>query len=249
MSSSGLIQRLVARFGVHAALALAVLLPGCASGPDVNPRDPWEKLNRGTTVVNEKIDAALLKPAAIAYQNVTPSVVRTGVSNFFGNVSDVWSLINTTLQLKFQESGDNLLRVSINTFFGLAGVLDVASDLHIDRHTEDFGQTLGRWGVPTGPYLVLPLYGPSTLRDSLAFGVETRADVVRNIRHVPVRNSLVALRAVETRANLLRIGNVLDEAALDKYTFARDAFLAARRSAIYDGEPPDEDADPKVPEK
>ena len=234
---------------LSAGLLLLGVLTGCASGPNVNRHDPWEKMNRATTSFNETLDAALLKPAATAYQRITPPLVRTGVSNFFGNVADVWSLINTLLQFKPQEAGDNLMRVSVNTFFGLGGLLDVASEMRIDRHPEDFGQTLGRWGFPTGPYLVLPLLGPSTLRDSLALGVEGRADVVRNMPSVPTRNSLFALRAVETRANLLRASTVLDEAALDKYTFLRDAFLAARRSALYDGEPPDEEPEPTAPGK
>ena len=229
-------------------LAVLVALGGCANRPRDTTRDPFEAANRVTTRFNEAVDSALLKPVATAYQQITPPLVRTGVSNFFGNVSDVWSLTNTVLQFKLPEAGDNLMRVLVNTFFGLGGVLDVAGEMRIERHSEDFGQTLGRWGFATGPYLVLPFYGPSTLRDTLAFGVETRADVVRNLSNVPVRNSLTALRAVEVRANLLRATAVLEEAALDKYTFARDAFLARRRNAIYDGEPPDDELDAKPPQ-
>ena len=253
---SGAVHRAAARqSGVPGAkliplvlLAGVVTLGGCASAPRDTTRDPFEAANRVTTRFNEAVDAALLKPVATAYQAITLPVVRTGVSNFFGNVSDVWSLTNTVLQFKFPEAGDNLMRVLVNTFFGLGGVLDVAGEMRIERHREDFGQTLGRWGFTTGPYLVLPFFGPSTLRDTLAFGVETRADVVRNLSNVPARNSLTALRAVEVRANLLRATAVLDEAALDKYTFARDAFLARRRSQIYDGEPPEDELDAKPPE-
>lgn len=229
-------------------LAGVVALGGCATRPRDTTRDPFEAFNRATARFNEAVDAALLKPVATAYQQITPPLVRTGVSNFFGNVSDFWSLTNTLLQFKFPEAGDNLMRVLVNTFFGLGGVLDVAGELRIERHREDFGQTLGRWGLTTGPYLVLPFYGPSTLRDTLAFGVETRADVVRNLSDVPTRNSLSVLRAVEARANLLRASAVLEAAALDKYTFTRDAFLARRRSEIFDGEPPEDQLDAKPPE-
>ncbi|MDP2368447.1 VacJ family lipoprotein [Rhodoferax sp.] len=224
---------------VLSALALMLVLAGCASGPRAHPNDPLEPFNRNVSQFNDVLDRALLKPAATAYQHVTPALVRTGASNFFGNVSDVWSFINTALQLKPVEALDNLMRVSVNTFFGLGGLLDVASEMNIERHREDFGQTLGRWGVPTGPYLVLPILGPSTLRDSLALGIEGRADVVRNLSHIPTRNSLLSVRTLEARANLLRLGSVVEEAALDKYSFTRDVFLQRRRSAVYDGEPPD----------
>ena len=231
-----------ARFGSATALALSMVLTlgGCASAGRTSTKDPLERLNRNVSQFNDVVDRAVLKPAATAYQSVTPAVVRTGASNFFGNVSDVWSFVNTALQLKPEEALDNLMRFSVNTFFGLGGLLDVASEMNIERHKEDFGQTLGRWGVPTGPYLVLPIFGPSTLRDALAFGVETRADVVRNLGDVPTRNSLLAVRTLETRANLLRVGNVVEEAALDKYTFTRDVFLQRRRNAVYDGDPPQE---------
>lgn len=223
------------------ALVLVLTLGGCASGPRANPKDPLEPFNRNVSQFNDVVDRAVLKPAATAYQRVTPALVRTGASNFFGNVSDVWSFINTALQLKPVEALDNLMRVGVNTLFGLGGLLDVASEMNIERHKEDFGQTLGRWRVPTGPYLVLPIFGPSTLRDALAFGVETRADVVRNLGDVPTRNSLLVLRTLETRANLLRVGDVVEEAALDKYSFTRDVFLQRRRSSVYDGEPPEEE--------
>lgn len=241
----GLVRRRVvgSRFlsAMSVALALVLTLGGCASGPRANPKDPLEPFNRNVSQFNDVVDRAVLKPAATAYQRVTPALVRTGASNFFGNVSDVWSFINTALQLKPVEALDNLTRVGVNTLFGLGGLLDVASEMNIERHKEDFGQTLGRWGVPTGPYLVLPIFGPSTLRDALAFGVETRADVVRNLGDVPTRNSLLVIRTLEVRANLLRVGDVVEEAALDKYSFTRDVFLQRRRSSVYDGDPPEEE--------
>lgn len=223
-----------------AGVAFSLLLQGCATGPGATARDPFEPMNRATTKFNDVLDAAVLKPAATAYQTVAPPLVRTGVSNFFNNISDVWSLLNTVAQLKPREALDNALRVAVNTTVGLLGVVDVASDLNIERHPEDFGQTLGRWGVPAGPYLVLPFFGPSTVRDAAAFGVETNWDIVYNVKDVPTRNSLVVLRTLNTRANLLRAGNVLDEAALDKYTFLRDVYLQKRRSDIFDGNPPEE---------
>jgi phospholipid-binding lipoprotein MlaA len=225
---------------------LAALLAGCASGPTASARDPLEPMNRKISSFNEGLDAVLLKPVATAYKSVTPSMVRTGVSNFFGNLGDVWSAFNSMAQLKVANAADNGFRVGVNTFFGLGGVLDVASEMNIERHKEDFGQTLGRWGVPAGPYLVLPVFGPSTVRDASAFTIDTRANPVRHVDHDLTRNSLYALRLVETRANLLRAGNVLDEAALDKYSFTRDVYLQLRRAQITNGnESESEDDNPE----
>lgn len=228
------------RLALAGAVALGLLLQGCASGPGATARDPFEPMNRSVTKFNDALDAAVLKPAATAYQTVTPPLVRTGVSNFFRNLSDIWSTLNAAVQLKPRETLDNAMRVAINSTVGLLGVVDVASDLNIERHPEDFGQTLGRWGVPSGPYLVLPFFGPSTVRDAAAFGVETHWDIVYSLQDVPSRNTLTVLRTLNTRANLLRAGNVLDEAALDKYTFLRDIYLQKRRSDIFDGNPPEE---------
>jgi phospholipid-binding lipoprotein MlaA len=219
------------------------LLAGCATGPNANPRDPWEPYNRDMTKFNEAVDGAILKPAATAYKTVTPGVVRTGISNFFGNLTQPWTALNGALQLKGEVAAVSFLRFSVNFFFGFGGVLDLASEIHLDRYQEDFGQTLGRWGVPTGPYFVLPIYGPSTLRDAMAFGVESQADPVGQVNDGPVREGLYVVRALEVRANLLRAGDVLNEAALDKYTFSRDIFLQRRESQVFDGlapEPRDE---------
>jgi len=219
------------------------LMAGCATGPNANPKDPWEPYNRDMTKFNEAVDSAVLKPAATAYKTVTPAVVRTGVSNFFGNLTQPWTALNGALQLKGEVAAVSFLRFSFNFFFGFGGVLDLASEIHLDRYQEDFGQTLGRWGVPTGPYFVLPIYGPSTLRDAMAFGVESQADPVGQLNDGTVRESLYVVRALELRANLLRAGDVLDEAALDKYTFSRDIFLQRRESQVFDGlapEPKDE---------
>lgn len=224
------------------ACAAGLVLAGCASGPGANPRDPLEPLNRGTYQFNEAVDGLFLKPIATGYNTVTPRPVRTGVSNFFNNLSDVWSLANNVLQAKPREAAESFFRVSVNTFFGLGGVLDVASEMGIEPHREDFGQTLGRWGVPTGPYLVLPILGPSTLRDAASRRADALGNPVYEIEHIPTRNSLLLLDAVDTRAGLLRAGRVLDEAALDKYSFSRDVYLQKRRNDVYDGAPPEEEA-------
>jgi phospholipid-binding lipoprotein MlaA len=213
-------------------LLLGVALVGCASGPTKDRRDPLEPLNRGVERFNTALDSALLKPVATVYSNVTPDVVRTVVGNFFGNLNDVWSTLNTALQLRGEDTAVNAMRVSINTVLGLGGLIDIASDMNLYRSSADFGQTLGFWGVPPGPYLMLPILGPSTLRDTVGMGVEASGDLVQGVANVPTRNSLYTLRAVETRAGLLRAGAVLDEAALDKYTFTREVFLQRRQSLI-----------------
>jgi phospholipid-binding lipoprotein MlaA len=207
-------------------------LAGCATGPHANPKDPIEPFNRGVQRFNDGVDEAVLKPVATAYREVVPDLVRTGVSNFFANLRDLWSSVNAALQLRPQEAVENFMRFSVNTFWGIGGLLDIATEMRIERTTLDFGQTLGRWGVPSGPYLVLPFMGPSTVRDAVAMGVETSGDLLSGMDHIPSRNSLYALRVVEARANLLRAGSLLDQAALDKYSFTRDAYLQRRESQI-----------------
>ena len=219
------------RTGLWAGLLALALLQGCAVGP--NPRDPFEPFNRSVARFNDGLDEAIVKPVAQAYQNTVPSPVRTGVNNFFGNLSDAWSFVNNVLQAKPQAAVDSLMRVSVNTLIGLGGVLDWATPMGIERHSEDFGKTLGRWGVATGPYLVLPVLGPSTVRDAAARVVDAKGDLVLQMDDVPVRNSLYVLRAVDLRASLLRAGEVLDQAALDKYSFTRDAYLQ-RRGVVID---------------
>ena len=210
----------------------AALLTGCATVARPDPNDPLESYNRSMTNFNDQVDAMVLKPVATAYREVTPAPVRTGVSNFFANIGDVWSFVNNVLQLRAEAAGSSFMRVNVNTIFGLGGLLDVASELGIERYKQDFGLTLGRWGVGTGPYLVLPILGPSTLRDTVALPVDMNGNVVRYVDPVSARNSLYALRAVDVRANLLRAGSVLDSAALDKYSFTRDVFLQVRGSQV-----------------
>ena len=229
-----------ARWAVTAA-ALAIVA-GCATGPNANPVDPFEPFNRGVTRFNDTVDNAVLVPVATAYQRVLPSMVRSGVDNFFNNLGDVWNLANNVAQLKLQGSAETFMRLNVNTFFGLGGLLDVATEAGIPRHEEDFGQTLGYWGVGAGPYVVLPLLGPSTLRDTAALPVDRLGDPVSQMNDVAWRNSLTVLHAVDTRSQYLRAGRLLGEAALDKYSFTRDAFLQRRRSQVYDGNPPDDGA-------
>ena len=211
-------------------------LAGCASILHPNPRDPLEPLNRPIWQFNDGLDSVVLKPIATVYRQSVPPLMRTGVANFFGNLSDAWSFVNSALQFKLENATDNFARVQINTLMGIFGIFDVASEFNIDRHTEDFGQTLGHWGVPAGPFLMLPFLGPSTLRDTVALPVDRRLDLVQRITHNDVRNSVYFLRAVDRRSNLLRVGNVLEEASLDRYSFMRDAYLQRRRAEIFERE-------------
>ena len=226
--------------GISAFLSV---LAACATGPQANPLDPFEPFNRGVTRFNDTVDENVLVPVATTYTRVLPSLVRTGVTNFFNNVGDVWNLANNVAQGKVQNSAQTFMRLNVNTIFGLGGLLDIATEAGIDRHDEDFGQTLGYWGVGSGPYLVLPLLGPSTVRDAAALPVDRWGDPISHMNDVAWRNSLNVLNLVDTRAKYLRAGRLLDDAALDKYTFTRDAYLQHRRSDIYDGNPPDERED------
>ena len=224
------------------ALAASVLLVGCASAPTTaNPKDPWESMNRSVASFNDKVDDNVLKPVATGYRNVVPDLVQTGVRNVFNNFADMWSTVNNLLQLKPLNTAESLGRVIVNTVFGIYGIFDVATYIKLERHPEDFGQTLGYWGVPNGPYLVLPLFGPSTLRDGASLPVDFAVSPTQYINDIPTRNQVFALRLVSKRAELLKSGNMLEEASIDKYSFTRDAYLQYRRSQIYDGNPPDEE--------
>ena len=154
------------------ALAASLLLVGCASAPTANPKDPWESMNRSVASFNDKLDDNVLKPVATGYRNVVPDLIQTGVRNVFNNFADMWSTVNNLLQLKPLNTAESLGRVIVNTIFGIYGIFDVATYIKLERHPEDFGQTLGYWGVPSGPYLVLPLFGPSTLRDGASLPVD-----------------------------------------------------------------------------
>ena len=219
--------------GAAAAASFALLLSGCASGP---PNDPLEPYNRGMATFNDNVDSLVLKPVATVYKTITPPMARTGVSNFFSNLGDAWSFVNNALQLHPEGTLNSAVRFTVNTVFGIGGVFDVASEMGVDRRRQDFGLTLGRWGVPTGPYVVLPLLGSSTVRDTLALPVDAQGNLLSTVDPVSSRNSLYALRLVNTRANLLRASEVLDTAALDKYTFTRDVFLNLRSQGLDAGD-------------
>lgn len=228
------------------ALLLAVCsvmlmgLTACATGPKADPRDPLEPFNRSMFTFNDTLDRVVLKPVASAYKNNLPYMLRKGVSNFFDNLQDAWSIVNNTLQLKGEAASDSFFRFGVNTFMGLGGVLDVAGEMGIERHTEDFGQTLGYWGMGPGPYIVLPLLGPSTLRDTLASPIDAHGNLLPAIQDAATRDAVAALKLVDMRARLLSATNMLDQIALDPYMFGRDVFLQHRRNAVYDGNPPDE---------
>lgn len=242
--------RQAARANSWAGLALlALALTGCATGPTANPQDPLEPFNRGVYQFNDAVDVAVIKPVATAYQDVLPAPVRRGVRNFFANLQDLWSGVNNALQFKGEPAVNSFARFGVNTFIGLGGLVDVASELRLERHTKDFGHTLGYWGVAPGPYLVLPLLGPSTLRDTAALPVDAQGNLVSSLEHIPTRNSLTVLRLVDTRASLLGASAMLEAVALDKYTFTRDSYLQRRRSSIYDGNPPDDGEVEKSPVK
>jgi len=228
-----------------AALLLCVsALGGCAGGAPLVAHDPLEPLNRQVFKFNDALDSAIVKPVAIAYRDHTPTPLRQGIGNVFNNLQDSWSVVNNLLQLKTEYAYDSLARVAINTLLGVGGVVDVASELGIERHTQDFGHTLGVWGVPPGPYLVLPILGPSSMRDALALSVDWQGDPLGQLPNEPLRNAALLLRGLDTRAGLLKATSMLEEAALDRYTFARDAFLQNRRNNIFDGNPPQDDAMP-----
>lgn len=231
------------------ALGIALLALGaCATVAHPTRQDPWEPMNRTVSNFNEGVDAVVLRPAATFYKEKVPPLVRTGVANFFGNLGDMWSFVNSALQGKVQDAADNFARVQANTVWGVLGIFDVASEFNIERHREDFGQTLGVWGLGTGPYLVLPLFGPSTLRDALALPIDRRADLVSRIGPHTERYIGYTLRAVHQRSTLLRAGTVLDEASLDKYSFTRDAHMQRRRAEIYEIDDPRREVPPPLPD-
>lgn len=229
------------RLVLWAVLGSVLLLQACATVKTPDARDPLESFNRGMFGFNDVVDKAVLKPVATAYGGVVPEFARKGVGNFFGNLEDFWSAINNGLQLRGKDMGDNLGRFMVNTIIGLGGVIDVASDLNIERHPGNFGVTLGRWGVGPGPYVVLPLLGSYTLREVAALPVDQQGNLVTQIPDEATRTGLTVLNAVDTRAKYLRAGDVVEGAALDRYSFIRDAYFQRQRNQVYDGNPPEED--------
>lgn len=225
------------RLGTLAAAAALALSAGCATtGGDA--RDPFEGFNRSMYGFNQAVDEAVLKPVSKAYKDGLPDIVQTGVRNFFSNIADIFISVNNLLQGKVIEAANDGMRVAVNTTIGGFGVMDWASEMGLEKHNEDFGQTFGRWGVQDGPYLVWPLFGASTARDTVGELIDIRVDPVRNHKPVTPRNAMYLTRIVSKRADLLDASRILEEAALDKYVFERDAYLQRRRNLIYDGNPP-----------
>lgn len=212
---------------------VAVGFSGCATTAN-NPKDPYEGFNRAMFRVNEGIDV-VLKPVAQGYDKAAPLPVKAGVGNFFGNIADAWTSINNFLQGKGSDGLSDAGRVLINTTIGIGGVFDVASEMGLEKHAEDFGQTLAVWGVGEGPFFYWPIIGPRTTRDTFGWGVDSYVDPVSNIHDVPLRNSLLGVRLIDRRASLLPTDKVVEEAAFDKYVYIRDAYLQNRRSEVNDG--------------
>jgi phospholipid-binding lipoprotein MlaA len=219
-------------------VALVGLLGGCATSG--NPKDPIEGFNRAMYGFNEAVDTVLIKPVAQGYDAVLPNPVRTGVTNFFGNIADLFIGVNNLFQGKPDQAASDLGRVLINSTIGILGLFDVATEAGLEKHEEDFGQAFGRWGVGNGAYVVLPIFGPRTVRDTVGLVLDMAADPVANVSSVPTRNTLLGLRLVDARADLLPADKVIEEAALDKYSYVRDGYLQRRRNLVHDGNPPRE---------
>ncbi len=217
-------------------LVAPLLLAACATGTD--PRDPWEAMNRKTFAFNDAIDRHVLKPVAQGYKNVAPVFVQARVNDFFDNIYDIETTLNQVLQGKLPDGINDFGRFVVNTTFGGLGFWDVASGLGLEKHHEDFGQTLAVWGVPSGPYFVIPFFGPSTVRDAPAKLVDPKWYYARVLDDDPLYWSLWTLDVVRDRANLLGAETLVEQAALDRYSFIRDAWMQRRISQIYDGNPP-----------
>ncbi len=218
---------------------LCLLLTACSSMGVSNyaqQKDPLESFNRGVYAFNDKMDRAVVKPVAQGYNSVMPGPAKMLVNNFFSNLDDVVVTANDLLQLKFKQAISDGSRVLFNSTFGVFGLINVTSRL--EKHNEDFGQTLGYWGVPSGPYLMLPVLGPSSFRDGIGRYADGTFSPIANTRHVPTRNSAWAAEGLKTRANLLEQEQVLDDSIIDRYSFIRDAYLMRRQSLVYDGNPP-----------
>lgn len=238
---------------VTLAVISALTLGGCATKQrSPHPDDPWEGYNRAIFSFNENLDEAVLKPLATGYDKAAPLPVKVSVGNFFGNLNDVWTSINNLLQGKGGDGATDAARVLINTTVGIFGVFDVATEMGIEKHEEDLGQTFAVWGASSGPYFVVPFFGPKTIRSTVALPFDLYGRSAWRPEDVAARNSLSALRVVNVRATLLGADRAVDEGSLDKYGYIRDFYLQQRRYEIFDGNPPrerfdDSQADPLKP--
>lgn len=236
------------RFKRLVLLSMACLFVGCASipaGVEPSPRDPWEPFNRSVFEFNEGLDKYLLKPVVAAYRFILPEIVRDGIYNFFSNYSDIYTALQNLLQGKPDLAFNDLMRVAVNTIFGLGGLMDVATPGGLPKHKEDWGQTFGVWGLPSGPYVVLPFFGPSTIRDTFGTAADLETDYLfKYIPDVGLRNSITGLRVINARNTFYEAGDLLDGAALDKYSFIRDAYLQRREYQINEGR---NDEEPLMP--
>jgi phospholipid-binding lipoprotein MlaA len=233
----------MAKFCVVLLCLAAVMLNGCASKQYIaDERDPWQGFNRTVYGFNDGLDRAILKPAAKGYQAVAPDFVETGVRNFFDNLDDISVAVNNLLQGKVSNSFSDIGRLAINSTIGILGLFDVASSMGLTKHDEDFGQTLGAWGMDSGPYIVWPLFGPSTLRDSPSLVVDRV--LLNPLTYVEIKTgeriAIVALDVVSVRAELLSLEETVDEISTDKYTFIREAYLDRRDFLVNDGSPPED---------
>lgn len=219
-------------------LALLLSLAGCATTSNQDTRDPWEGWNRGVQKFNDSLDDYVMKPVAKGYQYVTPSFVDQGVTNFFSNVDDVGVIANDLLQFKLLQTGQDMGRLLVNTTLGLGGFVDVASKMDLQKHNEDLDQTLGAWGIPSGPYLVLPVFGPSTPRGLIGVAGDTAANPINWINPVAIPWATGVTKTVDMRADLLSATKIMDEASVDRYEFMRNAYFQQRNYLIHDGNPP-----------
>ncbi|KKN35777.1 hypothetical protein LCGC14_0780310 [marine sediment metagenome] len=225
-------------------LTSVMLLTACATtSREDGVNDPLEGYNRAMHSFNSSLDRNVIRPVAKGYDTVVPTGISQGVSNFFSNLNDITVIINDLLQFKFGQALDDTGRFALNTTVGFAGILDVATMAGHNKNNEDFGQTLGAWGFDTGPYLVLPFFGPRNFRDSFGLVGDMYTDPVNHLDDAGARNGLIALRVIDARANNLNIKNVLDEASIDEYSYVRNAYLQHRENLVYDGKPPEDDFD------
>ncbi|MGH8728076.1 MAG: MlaA family lipoprotein [Burkholderiales bacterium] len=222
-------------------ILIVALVSGCATTGD--PQDPLEGFNRGVYKFNDALDKAVIKPVAQGYDAVAPQPVQTGVANFFSNLDDVVVVLNDFLQLKIAQGTADAGRLLINSTIGILGFIDVGSQIGLPKHEEDFGQTLGYWGLAPGAYVVLPFFGPSTVRDTAGLAVDIVTDPVFWVEDDTIRGSLYVIRTISRRDQLLQAEKILDAAALDPYQFVREAYLQRRRNLVHDGSPPKDDFD------